>query len=446
MDGPLFEILEVRSVGAYATVCRGRRKGDALNRDVALKVLRSALVGNARALARTRDEARLLAKLNHPGIVRMEDLLSYDRRPVLVMEWLDGMSLRELLERRRSGLPTDIVLAIVLRIVDALEAGWNARDSGGRPLRIVHRDLKPANVIITIRGEVKVVDFGLSRGDFYERETSTVSTVLGSMGYMAPERWERGESDHTGIDVYALGLTLFELLTGKLPILPRDSELHQEALFEATENLSPEGWTEADCASLRALCTWMGRWDPEARPSYTEVRFECERLFEASGNELVDFAASNVIPAVAGLKHVPPKQHPLWEEVSFLEGLSRGDDLTREPTGDAERSARADVRVRRFLEDSAWVSKKRELKWLLALEPGWTAAPFVEVLERTTLPWWVFWVRSATEDEVALSLELLRHRPVPRALEFAQQLQSHENERVGVSAREFIDAWRAFCE
>ena len=190
----------------------------------------------------------------------------------------------------------------------------------------------------------------------------------------------------------------------------------------------------------------MGRWDTDARPSYTEVRFECERLFEDSGSVLSDFAASDVIPAVAGLKHIPPREHPLWDEVSFLEGGSRGDDLNQGPIGDAERSTRADIRVRGFLEDPEWVSKKRQLKWLLALEPSWTAAPFVEVLERTTRPWWVFWVRSATEDEVALSLELLRHRPVPRALEFAQQLQSHDNERVRGAALEFIEAWQAYCE
>ena len=118
MTLPVFEILNVRSVGAYATVCRARRRDDPLRRDCAVKVIRSALIGNARALTRTRDEARLLAKLNHPNIVRVEDLLSYDRRPVLVMEWLDGLSLRELLERHRSGLDAKVVLAPLLAADD----------------------------------------------------------------------------------------------------------------------------------------------------------------------------------------------------------------------------------------------------------------------------------------------------------------------------------------
>ena len=98
---PAFDVLEIRAFGAYATVCRARRRDDPLQREVAVKTLNATLVDNARALMRTRDEARMMARLSHPHIVKIEALIDYDRRPVLVMEWVSGASVGELLTEHR---------------------------------------------------------------------------------------------------------------------------------------------------------------------------------------------------------------------------------------------------------------------------------------------------------------------------------------------------------
>jgi serine/threonine protein kinase/formylglycine-generating enzyme required for sulfatase activity/dienelactone hydrolase len=213
--------------GAMGEVYRAR--DEKLRRDVALKILPTALTADSERLARFEHEARLLASLNHPNIATMyglEDVPTESGRliRVIVMELVEGETLAERVRRLRvpahvgqadsepRGLPLEDVLMIAHQIATAVAA---AHRKG-----IIHRDLKPANIKITLDGTVKVLDFGLAkRTHIAESATATFADtqeglLLGTLGYMSPEQ-TRGVSVDTRTDIWALGCVTYEMLTGR---------------------------------------------------------------------------------------------------------------------------------------------------------------------------------------------------------------------------------------
>lgn len=436
-----FEILEIRAAGAYGTVCAARRQDDPLGRVIAVKVLRGNLSGSAQVLMRTRDEARLLSKLNHPNIVRVEELRGMRRRPVMVMEWVEGVSLRELLDARRGSVPPEVGLEVIRRAARALGDAYEGRASNGQTLRIVHRDIKPGNLLLSVHGEVKVVDFGLARGEFLEREATTVSTILGSQGYMAPERFS-GAQESPSVDVYGLGLTLVEALSGRLPVLPRQQEAHDLALDRHLDKLDYGELGEADAGALRRLARSLCAWEAAERPTIDQLIAGVE-AFQTQANlsrDLVDFAAASITPLVEGRDKLDPHDHPAWHEVAFLEDPesidSLGPDMGATPApGMAEA---ADRRVRRFLAEPGWADRRRELKWLLAFNPDWTPEPFLEVLHRAQTPKWQFWRRTVSRDELLMALDALKHRTVPAVLEVVKDFADHEDAEIAEIAKLLI--------
>jgi serine/threonine protein kinase len=201
---------EVLGRGGMGVVYRAR--DTRLLRDVAIKVLSTALTALPDRLARLRQEAQLLASLNHPNICAIYDLLDVDGVCSLVLELIDGETLAEHLIT--NGVPKPLsppqVLAYARQIVDALDA---AHERG-----IVHRDLKPGNIKITAAGTVKVLDFGLGKAAGASTGSAALiteeGTILGTAAYMSPEQ-ARGEATDKRTDIWAFGCVLFEMLTGK---------------------------------------------------------------------------------------------------------------------------------------------------------------------------------------------------------------------------------------
>ena len=225
---PQLEILELVGKGGMGAVYKARQKQ--LDRVVALKILPPG-IGDERAFAeRFAREAKALAKLNHPNIVTLYEFGDAGGQFYFLMEFVDGVNLRQLLAGSRIA-PRE-ALAIVPQICDALQF---AHDQG-----IVHRDIKPENILIDRRGRVKVADFGLAkiiepgRADLPVSQNSNAAPqcptgVMGTPQYMSPEQITApGEVDHRA-DIYALGVVFYQMLTGELPdkkIAPPSTKVH----------------------------------------------------------------------------------------------------------------------------------------------------------------------------------------------------------------------------
>ncbi|MBD0860071.1 serine/threonine protein kinase [Gordonia sp. zg691] len=177
-----------------------------LGRDVAVKVMDSRYSHDPQFLRRFEFEARAVAGLKHPGLVAVYDQGIDNGIAFLVMELVDGGSLRELL-RERGPMPPHAVVAVAAPVLGGL---GTAHAAG-----LVHRDVKPENVLISDEGEVKVADFGLVRA-VAEAGVTSASVILGTAAYLSPEQVESTHADARS-DVYSMGVMMFELLTGRTP-------------------------------------------------------------------------------------------------------------------------------------------------------------------------------------------------------------------------------------
>ncbi len=200
----VYSVVEKVGDGGMGEVFRA--EDATLGRSVALKVLRPEVVGNEQLVERFRSEARLLARLEHPNIATVYNLLDEGGQIALVMEYVGGGSLEGLLRQKGK---LDIIEVVPL-VLQALDGVGYAHASG-----VVHRDLKPSNAMLTTSGLVKLVDFGIARAIGSARMTRS-GHLVGTLEYMAPEQVKGGEGDARS-DIYSVGIMLFELLAGNPP-------------------------------------------------------------------------------------------------------------------------------------------------------------------------------------------------------------------------------------
>lgn len=177
-----------------------------LDRPVALKIMDSRYAGDQQFLTRFQREARAVARLKDPGLVAVYDQGLDSQHPFLVMELVEGGTLRELL-RERGPMPPHAVAAVLSPVLSGLAVAHRAG--------LVHRDIKPENVLISDDGDVKIADFGLVRAVAEAKITST-SVILGTAAYLSPEQVATGDAGPRS-DVYAIGIMAYELLTGATP-------------------------------------------------------------------------------------------------------------------------------------------------------------------------------------------------------------------------------------
>ncbi|MGP3632001.1 Stk1 family PASTA domain-containing Ser/Thr kinase [Streptomyces sp. 24-1644] len=246
-----------------------------LGRTVAVKTLRADLARDPSFQARFRREAQSAASLNHPAIVAVydtgEDYVDGVSIPYIVMEYVDGSTLRELLHSGRRLLP-ERTLEMTVGILQALEYSHRAQ--------IVHRDIKPANVMLTRTGQVKVMDFGIARamGDSGMTMTQTAA-VIGTAQYLSPEQ-AKGEQVDARSDLYSTGCLLYELLAVRPPFIG-DSPVavayqHVREEPQPPSNFDPEITPEMDAIVLKALTK-----DPDYRyQSADEMRADIEACLD----------------------------------------------------------------------------------------------------------------------------------------------------------------------
>ena len=203
LDGR-YEITELIGVVGMANVYKARDVIE--NRVVAVKILREEYLDNEEFLRRFKNESKAIAVLSHPNIVKVYDVSFSDRMQSIVMEYIDGITLKEYIEQQ-GALSWKEAVHFTVQILRALQ---HAHDKG-----IVHRDVKPQNIMLLSDGTIKITDFGIAR--FSRSETKTLTDrAIGSVHYISPEQ-AQGETTDARTDIYSVGVMLFEMLTGRLP-------------------------------------------------------------------------------------------------------------------------------------------------------------------------------------------------------------------------------------
>jgi dipeptidyl aminopeptidase/acylaminoacyl peptidase len=318
--GP-YEILAPLGAGGMGEVYRAR--DPRLGREVAIKVIVAALAGDRERLARFEQEARAAGALHHPGICTVLDVGSQDGSPFVVMELLEGETLRERLGR--GPLPWRKAVEHASAIARALAA---AHEKG-----IVHRDLKPENLFLTRDGRIKVLDFGLAKlvrpegpaltgHDTLSIALTESRSILGTAGYMSPEQ-VRGQATDPRTDLFALGAVLYEMLTGER-VFRGDSFVeignailnHEPVLDSASGREMPPG--------LRRVIARCLEKSPEQRfRSAGDLAFHLESLTSS------DAGAAPTLPVGAPRRAGPIPVGPLLLVATLIAGLAAGALIAR---------------------------------------------------------------------------------------------------------------------
>jgi serine/threonine protein kinase len=270
-----FRIIKEIAEGGFGKVYLAEQiSSDGFSRIVAIKLLHAKWSSHDEVVKRTRDEARVLGKIRHQHIVKVEDLTSIESKCAIVMEYLEGVDLKWMmtfLKERKLEFSRAALFEIVLAVASALDAAYNSVPlQGDQPLRAIHRDIKPSNIFVTVAGGVKVLDFGTARANFAEREAKTQALAFGSQGYMAPERM-LGEEDTPAADIFSLGITLYELLTldsfGRIPPRPNKFQKKVEERVAAVPLKGEDDWVTQVRDTLRLMLSYA----PADRPTAAQL-------------------------------------------------------------------------------------------------------------------------------------------------------------------------------
>src|SRR5690554_6709142 len=254
----------------YLALARG---AGGFEKRVIIKTILPHLAEEEEFVTKFLDEGRIVVQLTHGNIVPVFDMGEQDGEYYIAMEYVEGLDLREILKRldaRSAQLPVEHALHIAAEICKGLGYAHRKTDEQGSPLSIVHRDVSPSNVLISHEGEIKIIDFGIARAAGRLSQTAN-GRIQGKCCYMSPEQTRGKELDHRS-DIFACGVVLYEMLTGRRPFEGRSDleslELVRRCEFDPPGVLRPEVPAEVDRIIERAL-----EVDPDARYQNIEDLF-----------------------------------------------------------------------------------------------------------------------------------------------------------------------------
>lgn len=292
---------ELVGVGGMANVYKGV---DLKNQKVvAVKILREEFMENPELVHRFKNESKAISILDHPNIVKVFDVSVTDKLQYIVMEYIDGITLKDYMTRRGEPLTWKEVIHFAEQILEALD---HAHHKG-----VVHRDIKPQNIMLMADGNVKIMDFGIAR--FSRAESQVVSDkAIGSVHYISPEQ-AKGDVTDAKADIYSMGIMLYEMLSGKLPF--ESDNAVSVAIKQISDKAVPLGEIAPDVPqalqdiTARAMAKDPGQRYPSARAMLEDIaefkrnpsiRFEYEYLTEDSPSRYIDKVVRQTKPGSGG--------------------------------------------------------------------------------------------------------------------------------------------------
>lgn len=277
LDGR-YEVQEIIGVGGMSVVYKAYDNVD--DRIVAIKILKDEFLNNEEFKRRFKNESKAIALLSHENIVRVYNVNFGEKLQYIVMEYIDGITLKEYINKQNSITWNDAVYFMT----QILRAVQHAHDKG-----IVHRDIKPQNIILLPNGTLKVTDFGIAR--FSRSETKTLTEqAIGSVHYIAPEQ-AKGEQTDERADIYSMGVVLYEMLAGKVPFDSENAvsvalmqvQANAEKLTQINPNI-PKG--------LEQICVHAMQKNPDDRyQSATEMLLDIEEIIK-NPNTVFNYASN----------------------------------------------------------------------------------------------------------------------------------------------------------
>ncbi len=313
LDGR-YEIQEVVGVGGMAVVYKAYDNID--DRTVAVKILKEEYLANEEFRRRFKNESKAIAVLSHPNIVKVFNVNYGDRLQYIVMEYVEGITLKEYIEQQGK-LGIKETVHFTMQILRALQ---HAHDKG-----IVHRDIKPQNIMLLSNGNIKVTDFGIARFSYSDTKTMTDSAI-GSVHYISPEQ-ARGDATDDRADIYSVGVVMYEMLTGQLPF-QSDNSVSVALMQLQNDPKNPRELNPNIPVGLEQIVMYaMQKNAKERYQSAAEMLLDIEEFkrnptirFQKNyfvDNDPTKYIKKTVTPKPPVIQHTPPAEPPVIPDPNF---------------------------------------------------------------------------------------------------------------------------------